>query len=175
MKSRKFNFIIILENAKQGLYTKAQIKQFMKAADEFNMPSVVRDLSLYLVPINSFSGDSAPQDIKERVAKGMGYLNSQGHSLARTKQMLKRHGIIESINRVGAQNGVSKNLEVLAHAGLLHYAAESIVLDYPQLFSERVVNIAKSKLQKVSDPTSQKVKSILHGLVQECELGFVEC
>lgn len=175
MKNRKFNFFIILENAKQGLYTRAQIKQFMKAADEFNLSSVVRDLSMYLVPMSAFAGDSAPEAIKERVAKGMGYLNAQGHSLSRTKQMLKRHGIIESINRVGAQTGVSKNLEVLAHAGLLHYAAESIVLDYPHLFSERVVDIAKAKLQKISDPTYQKVKSILHGLVQECELGFVDC
>lgn len=174
MKNRKFNFVQILENARQGLYTKAQIKKFMKAADEFGMNSVVRDLSLHLMPITEFAGDSAPEVIKERVAKGVSYLNAQGHSLSRTKQMLKRHGIIESINRVGAQPGISKNLEVLAKAGLLQYSAESIVIDYPQLFSQHVVDVAKAKLQKISDPTYQKVKSILHGLVQDCEISLVE-
>ena len=172
MKNRKFNFVQILENARQGLYTKAQIKKLMKAADEFGMSSVVRDLSLYLTPASEFAGDSAPEAIKERVAKGVSYLNAQGHSLSRTKQMLKRHGIIESINRVGARPGISKNLEVLAKAGLLQYSAESIVIDYPQLFSQRVVDMAKAKMQKMTDPTYQKVKSILHGLVQECEISL---
>ncbi len=174
MKNRKYNFSLVLENAKFGLYTKSQIKKFMKIADDFNLPSVVRDLSFYLVPKIEFSVDGAPDAIKERVAKGIGYLNGQGHTLSRTKQMLKRHGIIESINRVGAQKEISKNLEILANAGLLHYAAESIVLDYPKLFSEHVVEISRAKLDKVSDPTYQKVTSILHGLVDDRELAFVD-
>lgn len=172
MKNRKINFSLVIENAKLGLYSRPQIKKFMKAADDFNMPSVVRDLSFYLVPMAEFSNDGAPEEIKERVAKGMGYLNSRGHTLSRTKQMLKRHGIVESINRVGAQKGVSKNLEILANAGLLHYAAESIVLDYPSLFSQQVVDISRVKLDKVSNPTEQKVQSILYGLAHDRELTF---
>lgn len=168
MKNRKFNFSSILENAKEGLYTKAELKKFMKAADEFGKPFVARELSLYLIPVTYFAGDSAPDAIKERVSKGMSYLNAQGHTLSRTKQMIKRHGIIETINRLGAKAGISHNLEMLSTGGMIQYSAESIVVDYPELFAEKIVRISTNKLAELNDPTLRKVKSILKGLVESC-------
>jgi hypothetical protein len=82
----------------------------------------------------------------ERAAKGVVYLNELGHSLSRTRQMLHRHGVVETINRNAAKEGPSKNLKILADAGLLELSSEAIALDYPQYFDPKTVELAAKKL-----------------------------
>jgi hypothetical protein len=61
--------------------------------------------------------------------------------------MLKRHGLIETINRIAAKTVSSKNFDILVAAGLTHLTAEAQVLDYPDLpFSEAAKRQARKRL-----------------------------
>jgi hypothetical protein len=69
-----------------------------------------------------------------------------GYRLSRTEQMLKRHGVIGTINRIGVNPKASENFARLQQANLLHLTAEAIVLDYPELFDARAISIARQRL-----------------------------
>ena len=67
--------------------------------------------------------------------------------LNRTMQMFKKHGVIETINRIAAKTESSANFEILVAAGLTHLTAEAEVLDYPDLpFSEAARRRARERL-----------------------------
>jgi hypothetical protein len=75
-----------------------------------------------------------------------------GESLSRTKQMLKRHGVIETLNRTACHPDASENFAKLRAAGLEHLTAEAIVLDFPDLFDPKTVEAARERLQKDGSP-----------------------
>ena len=150
MKSRKFNFKVLLEQAQRGELSAKQIKQIIKAANDFGQASIAEGLKVCLILPNGINTDKeAPKELMERAAKGIVYLNELGHSLSRTKQMLHRHGVVETINRNAAKAGPSKNLKILADAGLLEMSSEAIALDYPEYFDPKAVESAAKKLESL--------------------------
>lgn len=64
--------------------------------------------------------------------------------------MLKRHGVIETINRIAKYPAATQNFERLRDSGLEHLTAEAIVLDYPHLFSEQAIAVAEKRLGRES-------------------------
>ena len=151
MKNRKYNFGQLLAQAQQGLIEKAELKKLIKAAEDFGFKAEAEQLQLHVYQPANIAPDHAPAEVLARVAQGISYLNAHHIPLTRTKQMLKRHGVIETIHRITSNAKPSKNLEILASSNHLHLSAEAIVLDYPELFSEKVVTLAKIKLSKVGD------------------------
>ncbi len=151
MKNRKYNFGALLAQAKNHELDSKELKKIIKAAYEFGFNSVAAQFELQLVVPTSFGCDHAPAEVLERVAQGISFLTANGNRLTRTKQMLKRHGVIETINRVSSNSKVSKNLEQLFSAGHIDLAAEKIVLDFPNLFEPKAVRFAKEKLTKLGD------------------------
>ena len=149
MKNRKYNFGQLLVQAKQGLIEKAELKKLIKAAQEFGFKSIAEQFQLLTYQPTSIAPDHAPAEVLARVAQGVSFLNARRIPLTRTKQMLKRHGVIETIHRIASDAKPSKNLEILASSNHLHLSAEAIVLDYPEIFSEKVVALANIKLAKV--------------------------
>jgi sugar phosphate isomerase/epimerase len=150
LKSRKFNFKVLLEQAQRGELSAKQIKQIIKAANDFGQASIVEGLKVSLIlPTGINTDKEAPKELMERAAKGIVYLNELGHSLSRTKQMLHRHGVVETINRNAAKAGPSKNLKILADAGLLEMSSEAIALDYPEYFDPKTVESAAKKLESL--------------------------
>ena len=150
MKSRKFNFKVLLEQAQRGELSAKQIKQIIKAANDFGQASIAEGLKVCLILPNGINTDKeAPKELMERAAKGIVYLNELGHSLSRTKQMLHRHGVVETINRNAAKAGPSKNLKILADAGLLELSSEAIALDYPEYIDPKTVESASKKLESL--------------------------
>lgn len=110
------------------------------------MKAVVEELSQYKVRADAFAGDCAPLEVRERVARGISVLSNMGHPLSRTRQMLKRHGVIETINHIARYPNATKNFDLLCEAGRPDLTAEGIVLDYPSLFSEEAVAVARRRL-----------------------------
>lgn len=146
MKNRKYNFGALLAQAKNHELDSKELRKIIKTAYEFGFNSVAAQFELHLVMPSSFGQDHAPAEVLERVAQGISFLTANGNRLTRTKQMLKRHGVIETINRVSSNSKVSKNLEQLFTAGHIDLAAESIVLDFPDLFSPKAVHCSEAKL-----------------------------
>lgn len=136
----------VLEDAKAGTLKGAALRKAIKRAEDLGLAAVAKDLRLYLVSVESFAGDAAPADVRERAAQGVSALVAMGHPLSRTRQMFKKYGVIETINRIARYPAASKNFERLCGAGLQHLTAEAIVLDYPKLFSEKAIAVAKVRL-----------------------------
>ena len=143
---RKFHPKAALAAARSGELKGAALRKDIKTAEEFGLKDVVGELQLYLVEATSFAGDAAPDDIRVRAAQGISALTAMGNPLTRTRQMLKRHGLIETINRIAKYPASTKNFDRLRAAGLEHLTAEAIVLDHPELFSEQAVEAAHKRL-----------------------------
>lgn len=62
--------------------------------------------------------------------------------------MIKRHGIIESVERAVNRESVTQGYTLLAEMGLENFAFEAVILRHPELFSDEA--IAKSK-QRLSE------------------------
>jgi len=145
-KKRTFHPKNTLADARAGRLTAAQLRKAIQTAEEFGETAVARELRLYAVPPASFAGDAAPPEIRERVAQGVSALMAMGEPLSRTKQMLKKHGVIETLNRIARYPASTKNFEKLCSAGLEQLTAEAIVLDYPDLFDAKAVEVARRRL-----------------------------
>ena len=76
-----------------------ELRKAIETAEQFGLRNVARELQLHVVQPASFAGDAAPPEIRERAAQGIS-VTAMGQRLSRTKQMLKRHGVIETINRI---------------------------------------------------------------------------
>lgn len=147
MKSRRtFNPDAALLDAKAGRLRGSELRKAIKVAEEFGKTAVASELRLYLVESASFAGDDAPQEVRDRVAQGISALTAMGHPLSRTRQMLKKHGVIETMNRIARYPDSSKNFERLCEAKLEHLTAEAIILDFPDLFDAKAVAMARKRL-----------------------------
>jgi hypothetical protein len=143
---RTFDPGAVLRAAKEGTLTGSELRKAMKTAEELGLGDTARELQLHVVQPSSFAGDAAPEEIRTRIAQGISALSAMGHSLSRTRQMLKRHGVIETINRIAKLPASTKNFEKLCAARLEHLTAEAIVLDFPQYFSSQAIEVAHKRL-----------------------------
>jgi hypothetical protein len=146
--AKTFDSRKILEGAKTGHLKGAELRKAITRADDLGLKALVGELKLFLVSATTFAGDDAPKDVRDRVAKGMSALTAMGRTLSKTKQMLKKNGVIETLNRIGQYPASSTNFEKLCDAGLENLTAEAIVLDYPQLFSEKTVEVSRARLRR---------------------------
>ncbi len=74
--------------------------------------------------------------------------NGKRTSASRTWQMIKRHGIIESVNRAVCRPTETQGYKMLAQMGLSDFAFEAVILRYPNVFSEEAVEISRQRLQE---------------------------
>ncbi len=144
--ARTFSAAAVLSSARAGTLTGAALRRAIKTAEEFGLADVVRQLRFCTVSPASFAADAAPEEVRDRVARGMSALSAMGHSLSRTRQMLKKYGAVETLNRIAQYPESTRNFERLREAGLEDLTAEAIVLDYPQLFSEQAITVAHERL-----------------------------
>jgi hypothetical protein len=143
---RVFNGEAALAEAKAGRLRGKELRKAIKIAEEFGKSAVANELKLFLVEAASFAGDEAPIEVRERVAQGISVLTAMGNSLTRTRQMLKNHGVIETINRIARYPAATKNFDRLRAANLEHLTAEAIILDFPHLFDPKAVLVAQKRL-----------------------------
>ncbi len=150
MANKTFNSKAIIELADAGELTNAEIRKAIKRADELGLREVVGKLQTKLVQPESFANDNTPTELRDRVAKGISALKTLGYHPNRTEQMLRRHGIIETLNRIAKNQNSSENFDRLRNANMLHLTAEAIILDYKQFFSEQAINLAQLRIDSIS-------------------------
>jgi hypothetical protein len=151
MANRKFNFKLLLELAKKGELDAKYIRKLIKAAEDFGLIEIAHEFKLCLaIPFQVILDQNLPKQMIERIARSFVFFNDRGKRLTRTKQMLPRHGIVETIRRNTARKGVSKNLEILFKEGLLELSSEAIVRDYPEFFDAETIMLANNKLASLS-------------------------
>lgn len=143
---RTFNPDAALQDAKAGRLRGAALRKAIKLAEEFGKTTTANELKLYLVESTSFAGDDAPREVRDRVAQGISALTAMGNTLTRAKQMLKKHGVIETMNRIARYPAATKNFDRRREAKLEHLTAEAIILDFPDLFDPKAVEVARERL-----------------------------
>jgi len=65
---------------------------------------------------------------------------------SRTWQMIKRHGIVEAIERVVKRKDETTGFQALVDVGLEDYAFEAVVLRHSENFSQEAINSSKQRL-----------------------------
>lgn len=68
-------------------------------------------------------------------------------SASRTWQMIKRHGIIPTVERVVTKREVSMGFTALAEMDLMDFAFEAVILRHPEKFSAEAIAMSNARLQ----------------------------
>ena len=72
--------------------------------------------------------------------------NGKRTRASRTWQMIKRHGILEAVERAVNRTTETQGYTSLIEMGLEEYAFEAVILRYPELFSKEAVAISEERL-----------------------------
>ena len=83
--------------------------------------------------------------------------NGRTTRASRTWQMIKRHGIIEAVERAVKRDAVTQGYTMLVDMGLERFAFEAVILRHPEVFTDEAVKISSRRLAEWSDDhTSNK-------------------
>ena len=77
--------------------------------------------------------------------------NGRTTRASRTWQMIKRHGIIEAVERAVKRDAVTQGYTMLVEMGLEEYAFEAVILRHPDVFSDEAVQISRARLIEWKD------------------------
>jgi len=69
---------------------------------------------------------------------------------ARTWQMIKRHGIIEAVERIVKRDADAIGFTALVEMDMQDFAFEAVVLRHPEVFSSEAVSRSAERLQRLS-------------------------
>ena len=73
--------------------------------------------------------------------------NGKRHRASRTWQMIKRHGIIEAVERAVKRDSAPQGYTILVEMGLEQHAFEAVILRHPEVFSDEAILISKERLK----------------------------
>lgn len=136
----------ILADARAGRLPRAALRKAIATAEDFGNDEVAEQLRKHAAGALFIAADATPIYLRDRMALGIQQLAAMGQPSARAKQLLRQHGIIETLNRMARTSLAEKSYDKLCAAGLKHLSAESIVLDAPHLFDAGVVAVARQRL-----------------------------
>ena len=77
--------------------------------------------------------------------------NGRNTRASRTWQMIKRHGIIEAVERAVKRDVVTQGYTMLVEVGLEEHAFEAVILRHPEVFSEEAARISRARLTEWKD------------------------
>ena len=76
--------------------------------------------------------------------------NGKRNRATRTWQMIKRHGIIEAVERAVKRDTETQGYTMLAEMGLEEHAFEAVILRHPDVFSDEAILISQLRLNEWS-------------------------
>jgi hypothetical protein len=142
-----FNTKAILASVRAGTLYGAPLRKAIERAEEMGLSEVARELRRHIIGRDIFNlDDPAPREMQERVRIGLSiYQGITGQYAGRTIPMFKKHGVIETQNRLVLRAETSGFI-ALMEAGEEYYTAEAIVIDYAHLCSPIAVEVARKRL-----------------------------
>ena len=127
---------------------------FARNAENRGRPDLAREAKIRAVELRAAEYDSKSEAENEAIQAVYAYeevlskKNGKRTRASRTWQMIKRRGIIESVERAVNRESVTQGYTLLAEMGLENFAFEAVILRHPELFSDEA--IAKSR-QRLSE------------------------
>lgn len=74
---------------------------------------------------------------------------------SRTRQMIKRHGIIGAAERAVNRKIEAMGYKVLVDIGLHDLTFEAVIVRFPEVFSQQIVELARSRLEEMGKINSE--------------------
>lgn len=138
----------------QRLDTLKKCENFAKNATERGRPDLAKEARQRAVQLRA--QEHGAQSVAEKEALQAVYAyedlltnkNGRNTRASRTWQMIKRHGIIEAVERAVKRDAVTQGYTMLVEMGLEEHAFEAVILRYPEVFSEEAVRVSRTRLEK---------------------------
>ena len=125
---------------------------FARNALERNRPDLAREARQRAIQLQAESYGATSEAEKEALEAVYAYeeiltqKNCKRTKASRKWQMIKRHGIIEGVERAVNRSAETQGYASLVEMGLEEYAFEAVVLRHPELFSKDAVAKSKERL-----------------------------
>ena len=142
-----------MDDRVKNLRTPAECEIFAKNALERGRPDLAEEAGGRWV---QFKAEAHGAESKAEIEalqgiyayeKVLQHRNGKKVSAAKTWQMVKRHGVIEAVERAVNRKSETQEYTSLAEVGLQEFAFEAIIVRYPNLFSESAVQISKDRMK----------------------------
>src|SRR3972149_1347080 len=133
----------------ERLATPEACERFIKNALRLGHPDLAQQAGRKAIELRAEAHDARTAAERESLQAIYAYeellteKNGKHTRATRTWQMLKRHGIIESVNRVVARQDDAVGYKTLKEKGLEDLSFEAVVLRYPDVFSPEAVEHAR--------------------------------
>ena len=145
-----------MDHRVKRLRTPKECESFARNAAERQRPDLVLEAQRWAVELKASDHDANTPLETEAFAAIYAYeslltrRNGKKTRATRTWQTIKRHGIIEAIEREMKLSEATAGYETLLEMGMEDLAFESLILRYPESFSDEAVGMSKARLEERS-------------------------
>jgi hypothetical protein len=91
--------------------------------------------------------------------EGLSVKNGRKTRASRTRQMIKKHGIIGAVERAVNRKTETQGYTILVEMGMQDFAFEHVVLRYPDLFSQEAIDRSKERVEQMGSGNIEKANS----------------
>ncbi len=137
----------------RNLVTPEQCEIFARNANDRDRPDLAREARARAVELRAESYGAESKAEREALQAVYAYeeilsqKNGKRTRATRTWQMIKRHGIIEAVERAVNRSSETQGYTSLVEMGLEAFAFEAVILRYPEVFSDAAVQRSKERLR----------------------------
>jgi hypothetical protein len=141
-----------MDDRVRRLTTPEQCEIFARNAIDRDRPDLANEARLRAVQLRADSHGAKSEAEKEALQAIYAYeevltkKNGKRTRASRTWQMIRRHGIIEAVERAVNRSAETQGYTSLVEMGLEEFAFEAVILRYPEVFSEAAVLKSKERL-----------------------------
>lgn len=141
-----------MDNRIERLDTLKKCENFARNAAEKGRPDLAKEARQRAVELRAEEHGAKSAAEKEALQAVYAYedllTNKNGRTTraSRTWQMIKRHGIIEAVERAVKRDAVTQGYTMLVAMGLERYAFEAVILRHPEVFSEEAIRVSRLRL-----------------------------
>jgi len=127
-------------------------ENFAKNAKERGHPDLAQDAKRRAVEVRAEEYGAKSDAENEAIQAIYAYeeiltkKNGKRTRASRTWQMIKRHGIIESVERAVNRRTETQGYTALVEMGLEDFAFEAVILRHPEVFSEEAVEKSRQRM-----------------------------
>ena len=141
-----------MDDRVKNLKTPAQCEIFARNATERNRPDLADEARIRAVQLRAEEYGATSEAENEALQAVYAYQevltrkNGKRTRATRTWQMIKRHGILEAVERAVNRDTEAHSYIALQEMGLSDFAFEAVILRHPALFSAAAIKKSKDRL-----------------------------
>jgi hypothetical protein len=138
----------------KNITTPKECEIFAKNATDRGRPDLAKQANERAIQLKAEAYGAETEAEKEAIAavyayeEVLTYKNKKKTRASRTWPMIKRHGIIEAVERAVNRGKETQGYNYLVEMGLQEYAFEAVVVRHSELFSSECVDISTQRISE---------------------------